>query len=54
MSKMYDCFDICLCAKCKRIKNNCAECKYNLEKIKECTEKGIKECKYFRRSDLIE
>jgi hypothetical protein len=51
---MYDCFDICLCAKCKRIKNNCAECKYNLEKIKECTEKGIKECKYFRRSDLIE
>lgn len=44
---MYSCTNRCICARCKRIKSNCAECKYSVEKTKECLETGIKECKYF-------
>lgn len=47
MSKMYDCINRCLCAKCTKIEANCAECKYNIGRIKECVTTGIKICEYF-------
>lgn len=48
---MYDCRGKCLCANCKRIKRNCAECIHSVKKTKECLEAGIKECKYFLESE---
>lgn len=53
MSKMYDCINRCLCARCKRIKVNCAECKYSVERTKECVTTEIKECKYFLKEGMI-
>ena len=47
MSMMYDCMSSCLCANCKKIEVNCAECRYAIDRIKECFATGIKECKYF-------
>ena len=44
---MYDCRSRCLCARCKRIFVNCAECKKSVEKTKECLNTGIKQCKDF-------
>lgn len=43
---MNSCINKCLCARCKMIKNNCAECEHSVEKTRECVTTGIKECKY--------
>lgn len=44
---MYSCKE-CLCSKCKRIKSNCAECLYSIEKTNKCLEEnGIKKCRHF-------
>jgi len=49
---MHNCKNKCLCATCKRIIRNCAECKDSVEKTKECLSDGIKECKnYMSKED---
>ena len=47
MSKMYSCIKQCLCATCKNIKINCAECKHSVNKTEQCLKIGIKTCKYY-------
>lgn len=48
MIKMYDCKNRCLCARCKNIVRNCAECKISVDRTKECLIKnGIKQCEKF-------
>ena len=54
MNKMYECFKICKCAKCQRIKINCAECKLSVAKTKECADGGIKECENFVLEDNLQ
>ena len=47
---MNNCINKCLCAQCKKIKKNCAECKISVMKTKECLTTGIKECENFEKN----
>lgn len=46
-----NCKSKCICKECKRIKINCAECKYSVERTKECLETSIKQCEYFKKGE---
>ena len=51
---MQDKCNKCKCAKCQRIKINCAECKLSVTKTKECADGGIKECENFVLEDNLQ